>query len=80
MLNLQIPCDVVISVVFLPGEDLIKAEKQTGSARWRREDGGTQDTSSCRKEAELCLFVYVCVCARSRMGGGGQTGATDNSL
>lgn len=35
VLNSPAPSDVVILVVFLPGEDLINAEKQTRSVRWR---------------------------------------------
>lgn len=35
MLNSPAPSDVVILVVFLPGEDLINSEKQTRSVRWR---------------------------------------------
>lgn len=42
---------------FPAGEDLINAEKQTGSVRWRGCCGvrtvATLDTSSCRKETEL---------------------------
>lgn len=54
------------AAVFLPGEGLINAEKQTGCARlravarWGR--CGTRGTSSCRKEA-------------GRWGWRGQTGA-----
>lgn len=35
VLNSPAPSDVVILVAFLPGEDLINAEKQTRSVRWR---------------------------------------------
>lgn len=35
VLNSPAPSDVVMLVAFLPGEDLINAEKQTRSARWR---------------------------------------------
>lgn len=35
VLNSPAPSDVVILVVFLPGEDLINAEKQTRSVQWR---------------------------------------------
>lgn len=72
VLNSPAPSDVVILVIFLSGEDLINAEKQTRCARWRSYCGArtvAQDTSSCRKETELCVYVCACVGGSNRSHG-----------
>lgn len=79
-LNPPTPCDAVILVVFLPGEDLINAQKQTRSARWR---GCCGVRTVAHRTHPPVGRKRSCVCVFGGRGGGGvgvQTGAMDGSL